>query len=69
MFILTQDELQLLTGYRRASRQVKWLTKNGYAFTTNANGMPCVSRQAAEAKLSGQSQQRQPATPNFGALA
>lgn len=41
--ILTQSDLHDLTGYVRASAQMRWLRKHGWRFTVNALGQPVVA--------------------------
>jgi uncharacterized protein DUF4224 len=41
--ILARSEIQRLTGYSRASAQVRWLRHNGWRFTVNALGDPVVA--------------------------
>jgi hypothetical protein len=65
---LTPQELQRLTGYVRASAQVRWLRKNGWRFTVNGLREPIVAVAESECKLvSGMGTARQH-EPNFGAL-
>ena len=40
---LTHDEIRTLTGYRRASAQVRWLRRHGYRFSVNGLGAPIVA--------------------------
>lgn len=39
---LTAEELVDLTGWKRASRQVAWLRKNGVKHYVRRGGRPCV---------------------------
>jgi hypothetical protein len=65
---LTPQELQRLTGYARASAQIRWLCKNGWRFTVNGLKEPIVAVAESERKLvSGVGTTRQH-EPNFGAL-
>jgi hypothetical protein len=41
--ILPQSDVKALTGYVRASAQVRWLRHNGWRFTVNALGDPVVA--------------------------
>jgi hypothetical protein len=50
---LTDDEIHELTGYKRNADQRRWLTARGWRFEVSAGGKPIVSRQHAEAMLSG----------------
>lgn len=40
---LSLAEIQQLTGYTRASAQVRWLRRHGWRFTVNALGRPVVA--------------------------
>ena len=42
MMFLTSDQLQDLTGYKSAKKQVAWLSANGYRFDRRADGRPVV---------------------------
>ena len=53
--ILTAEELEAITGFRRPGHQVAELRRRGWRFEVAASGRPIVSRAYAEAKLSGQS--------------
>lgn len=60
---LTNEELEILTGYPRNADRCRWLENHKWIFERAATGMPIVSRAYAEARLSGQSatiQQKQP---------
>jgi hypothetical protein len=41
--ILPQSDIKTLTGYVRASAQVRWLRRHGWRFTVNALGEPIVA--------------------------
>lgn len=41
--ILSQSEIKALTGYVRASAQVRWLRDHRWKFTVNALGEPIVA--------------------------
>jgi hypothetical protein len=41
--LLSASEIQQLTGYTRASAQVRWLRHHGWRFTVNALGQPTVA--------------------------
>ena len=41
--ILGSSDIKQLTGYARASAQVRWLRHNGWRFTVNALGVPVVA--------------------------
>ena len=40
--ILSLSEIKTLTGYVRASAQIRWLRRHGWRFTVNALGHPTV---------------------------
>jgi Domain of unknown function (DUF4224) len=42
--ILARSDIKNLTGYVRASAQVRWLRTNGWRFTVNALGEPVVAQ-------------------------
>lgn len=42
--ILTDDELQLLTGIKNKSPQIKWLKENKFCFHVNLLGKPIILR-------------------------
>lgn len=41
--ILPQSDIRALTGYVRASAQIRWLRKHGWRFTVNGLGEPVVA--------------------------
>lgn len=41
--LLSEPDIELLTGYVRPSAQVRWLHKHGWRFTVNALGKPGVA--------------------------
>lgn len=47
---LTRDELQQLTGYKRAADQIRWLRERGVHFFVAATGRPSVPRAAIEGR-------------------
>lgn len=59
---LTPAELITLTGYRRASAQVRWLQLQGVPHWVRADGRPSVPRSAIEAQPVAQQR------PNWSAL-
>jgi hypothetical protein len=42
--ILSKADLKTLTGYVRASAQVRWLRRHGWRFVVNALGEPVVAQ-------------------------
>lgn len=68
---LTGDELEQLTGYRRAHEQRRWLEKRRWLHETNAAGVPRVARAYFERRLVGEVKVAEPPLPsrhNFSAL-
>jgi len=61
---LTPEELQILTGYKRASRQIRWLQENGIRHWVNGHGLPVVPRPPLGEML----ERSEPSEPNLGAL-
>lgn len=41
--IVTKDDLKTLTGYTRASAQIRWLRRHGWKFIVNGLGDPIVA--------------------------
>ncbi|WP_096978861.1 DUF4224 domain-containing protein [Escherichia coli] len=62
---LTEDEVQMLTGFKYASHQREWLTQNGLPFYTNRCGKPIVNR---ELFSSNKQLPPQEPEPDFGAI-
>jgi hypothetical protein len=42
--ILAPSDIKQLTGYVRATAQVRWLRRHGWRFTVNALGAPVVAQ-------------------------
>ncbi len=51
--LLEEDEVEALTGRKRAVDQRKWLDSNGWAYRTTASGRPVVGRVYARLMLAG----------------
>jgi hypothetical protein len=51
MLFLSRDEVQELTGYKRAADQIRWLARARLPHAVNAAGRPVVSKAAAETML------------------
>jgi hypothetical protein len=49
--LLTQDEVQALTGYKRPSYQCAWLRERGWTFELGADGRPRIAREHAQRQL------------------
>lgn len=65
---LTASELKTLTGYSRASAQIRWLRDNGWRFTVNGIGDPVVALAESNRKLIGGAMPAQKKTPNWDGL-
>ena len=65
MFLAAPD-LQQLTGYQRASAQVRWLRRHGWRFTVNALGQPVVALAEFNRRMVGGAVASQ--EPNWSAL-
>lgn len=65
--ILSKDDLQQVTGYRRASDQARWLTQHGWRFTRNALGRPVVARAELERQLVGSNRAKTTDEPDWSA--
>ena len=64
--ILTDSELQLLTGRKNKSLQIKWLKENKFSFHVNLLGKPIILRSSLNQKVIIEQKQQQ--EPDFGAL-
>jgi hypothetical protein len=65
---LDSDEVEVLTGFRTATRQVEWLRTKGWRFELNGNRKPIIARRYAEKMLGCSGEDEQRPRPNFGAL-
>lgn len=52
MHILTNKQLEHLTGYRQHAAQIRWLQRNGVRHYVSASGEPRVLESAVEAPVS-----------------
>lgn len=64
--ILTDSELQLLTGRKNKSLQIKWLKENKFCFHVNLIGKPIILRSSLNRRATIEQKQQQ--EPDFGAL-
>ena len=64
--ILTDSELQLLTGRKNKSLQIKWLKENKFCFHVNLIGKPIILRSSLNQRATIEQKQHQ--EPDFGAL-
>ncbi|GLK88303.1 DUF4224 domain-containing protein [Pseudomonas turukhanskensis] len=51
--LLSDEDLIALTGYRLPSRQIEWLTSNGWKYFVTGANRPIVGRIYARLKLAG----------------
>ena len=58
--ILSRQDIKDLTGYVRASAQIRWLRTHGWRFTVNALGHPTVFvAEAIRHQVGGRTAQKQ----------
>ncbi|NBB09570.1 DUF4224 domain-containing protein [Pseudomonas sp. SLFW] len=50
---LAEEELAVVTGYQMPSRQIQWLSRNGWQYVLTGARRPIVGRVYARLKLSG----------------
>lgn len=50
---LKDDELSAITGYQMPSRQIQWLSNNGWQYVLTGARRPVVGRVYARLKLAG----------------
>ncbi len=68
-FFLSAEEVEVLTGFKLPSHQVRWLSRKGWRFEVNGNRKPIVARKYVEKMLGCISDlQDQLPKPNFRAL-
>lgn len=53
---ITQDEIELITGYKRPHDQKKWLDANGWQFELNRAGRPIILREVMNKRFGISSQ-------------
>lgn len=69
MNFLTPEQLQLLTGFKLKSAQVRGLRRMGIEHKVRPDGFPIVSTAHVEKVLGGRPESQQSTRePNFGAL-
>lgn len=66
--ILSKADLKTLTGYVRASAQIRWLTRHGWKFAVNALGDPIVAVAEFERHIVGGKKPANRTEPNWDAL-
>jgi hypothetical protein len=64
---LSDADIIALTGYVRASAQVRWLRRHGWRFSVNALGHPVIATAEWSRKMVGESAAQQH-EPNWNAL-
>lgn len=57
---LPPDDLARLTGLKRPSAQVRWLSQHGWRFEVDAWGRPVVLREEAERRMLSGPVRREP---------
>lgn len=62
------EEIERLTGKKRPSAQIRWLTGKGYKFDVNGLNQPIVAVAELNRKLVGGTAVRQPHEPNWEAM-
>ena len=61
---LPESDLERLTGYKQPSKQIAWLSANGYKFTVSGSGKPLVDSE----QFSVKSKVAKSKQPNFEAI-
>lgn len=64
---LSPEQIEQLTGYRKAALQRQWLINNGYSFDVRADGRPVVSKAHYESRH-GLKLSKRASVPNLAAL-
>jgi hypothetical protein len=62
---LTPAEMTELTGYQKASAQIRWLRERSYAFDINGQGRPVVLRDSLFSRLGGGRRETRPTGPRL----
>jgi hypothetical protein len=67
---LEPGEVEVLTGFKAAGRQCRWLELKGWRFVISGSGKPIVARKYAEKMLGcgGDDGASLAPMPNFGAI-
>lgn len=67
--MLSQGELAKLTGRRRPSAQIRWLSEHHWAFAVDSDGNPIVAAAEFQAQMcTGGTRHAPRVGPNFAAL-
>ena len=65
---LAPSEVETLTGFKAAARQIVWLRGKGWRFEQSGSGRPIVARKYVEKMLGCGGEDSQYPRPNFNAL-
>lgn len=69
MMILSEAELEELTGYKRPGEQTTWMQQNGFVFRIGGDGKIKVLREHVASVMSGaQRSQRVKRQPDFSVI-
>jgi hypothetical protein len=66
--LMTNEELQDLTGYKSAKYQIEWLRARGWIFELNRVGRPKVDREYCRGKMGNGQQSTVKTGPNWAAM-
>lgn len=66
--LMTDDEIQELTGYKTAKGQIEWLRARGWVFELNRVGRPKVDREYYRGKMGNARATEEAAGPNWAAM-
>lgn len=66
--LMTDDELQDLTGYKTAKGQIEWLRARGWVFELNRVGRPKVDREYYRGKMGNPRATEEATGPNWAAM-
>lgn len=65
---LTEADLATLTGYVKPSKQIDWLSRQGFTFRIAADGHPRVATEHVLKVMGGSSSARSKTQPNFASV-
>lgn len=66
--LMTDDEMQELTGYKSAKFQIEWLRARGWIFEINRVGRPKVDREYYRGRMGNAREPEPAAGPNWSAM-
>lgn len=66
--LMTDEELQDLTGYKSAKSQIEWLRTRGWIFELNRIGRPRVDREYYRSRMGNGRQPEAKTGPNWAAM-